>query len=340
MPFVSAVIPCRDEEFFLPQCLESLLLQDFPKENLEILFVDGMSKDRTKELIKEYSQKYPFVRLLENPNKTTPFGMNMGIKNSRGDIIIIMGAHSVYAPDYISKCVRYLLESRADNVGGQNIIVSKNGDIFNKAVAKALASPFGAGDAHYIIGSKKSREVDTVFGGCYRKEVFTKLGLFNERLTRSEDMELNLRLKRAGGKIMFFPDIKSYYYPRKSHLKGFFWHNFQNGIWVVYPLKIVKTPLRLRHYIPFIFVFSLIVSGFLGIFSKFSLSIFWLLIVFYLLANLYFSFKISFKEKSPQFLFLLPLIFGIRHIGYGLGSLWGLLTIWKIKTEKGLTSGL
>ncbi|KPJ55433.1 hypothetical protein AMJ47_00240 [Parcubacteria bacterium DG_72] len=338
MSFVSVVIPCRDEEFFISRCLDSLLSQDFLKENLEIFVVDGMSKDKTRNIVLEYTRKYSFIKLLDNKNKAAPFGMNIGIKNSKGDIIILMGAHAIYDKRYISKCVDYLNKYNVDNVGGVTIPLSKDEGIIAKAIARAVASPFGAANAHYIIGGGKPREVDTVFGGCYKREVFNKIGLFNERLTRSQDMELNLRLKKAGGKIMFFPDIKAHYYPRRTELKDFFRYNFKNGIWAVYPIRIVGVTLKLRHYIPLFFVLALLVLGIGGIFNR---SIFWafvLLAFLYFLANLYFSLRIFFREKDVKLLIFVPLVFIVRHIGYGLGSIWGFLTIWKLKVEaSGLT---
>jgi glycosyltransferase involved in cell wall biosynthesis len=338
MNFVSIVIPCRDEEQFISRCLDCVVLQDFPKESMEVFVVDGLSKDRTKEISLEYAKKFPFIKVLDNLNKTTPFGMNLGIKKSRGEAIIILGAHAMYEKDYVSKCVKYLKDYSADNVGGYNMPVSKDEGIITKAVTKVLASSFGAGGAHYITGGKKPREVDTVFGGCFRREVFEKIGLFNERLTRSQDMEFNLRLKKAGGKIMFFPDIKSYYYPKKTSITNFFRHNFTNGIWAVYPLKIVGTVFKPRHYIPFFFVVALLLFGIGGIFSR---TIYWFFIAFvsaYIAADIYFSLRIFLKEKSLALLFIVPIIFPIRHIGYGLGSLWGFLTIWKLKTQPaGLT---
>lgn len=331
MKKVSVIVPCRDEGEYIEECLNYMINQDYPKDSLEILIVDGMSEDKTREIVNRYHQKYPFVKLVDNPNKTTPFAMNIGVKSAQGDIVMITGAHSYYEKQYVSKCVRYLEEYKADNVGGVRVAVDKKNDIFTKALVQVITSWFGAGNAYYIIGSKEPREVDTVFGGCYRKEVFEKVGLFNERLTRSQDMDLNLRLKRAGGKTILVPDIKVYYYPKGSRLLEMFRSNFVNGTWAVYPLGIIKSALQLRHYIPFFFVASLLVSGILGIFFWPFLYLFFAILGIYLLTNLFFSIKISIKERNGWFLFLLPIIFSVRHFGYGLGSVYGFLTIWKVK---------
>ena len=116
--FVSIIIPCRNEEKYIGKCLQSIIEQNYPKDNLEVLVVDGMSEDRTREIVENYSQKYSFIKLFDNPKKFTPFGLNIGIKEAKGEIIMRMDAHAGYEKDYISKCVRYLENYDADNVGG------------------------------------------------------------------------------------------------------------------------------------------------------------------------------------------------------------------------------
>lgn len=323
---VSAIVPCRNEEKFIGKYLESIIAQEFPKEKLEVLVIDGMSEDNTGGIVERYAEQYSYIKLLENPNKFTPFGLNIGVKNAKGEIILRMDAHATYAKDYISKCVEYLNKYNMDNVGGIIKTMPAKGTLMAKTIAISLSHPFGAGPSYFRIGSKKPRLVDTVFGGCYKKDVFAKIGLFNEKLIRSQDLEFNLRLKRAGGKILLVPDIVSYYYP-KSKLKDFFCHNIKDGVWAIYPLKFVKLPLSLRHYIPLLFVSSLLGTGFLGIFSPIFFGLFLFMICLYLLTTLYFTVKISIKEKEARFLFLLPIVFAGRHISYGFGSILGLIKL-------------
>jgi len=323
---VSAIIPCRNEEKFIGKCLDSVIAQDFPKDNFEILVIDGMSDDKTRETINEYVKKYPFIKLLDNPKKFTPFALNIGIKNAKGEVIVRMDAHSVYIKDYISKCIKYLKEYEVDNVGGIWKIMPSEKTLINKAIALVSSSFFGAGNAYYRTGySKGPKFVDTVFGGCYKKEVFKKIGLYNENLIRSQDMEFNLRLKKAGGKILLVPEIVTRYYP-KSTLKEFFKHNFLDGIWTIYPLKFGLS-LKLRHYIPFVFIFSLIVPLTLSVFFKPMIYLFLFIIGLYLFTSLFFSISIAIKEKNFGFVFLLPLAFACRHFGYGLGSLIGFIKL-------------
>ncbi len=323
-PFVSVVIACRNEEKFISKCLDSLLLQDYPKENTEILVADGESEDGTRDVIRTYTDKNPFVKLLENPQKFTPFGLNIGIKEAKGEIIIRIDAHSTCEKDYISKCVRYLEEYKVDNVGGVIETLPGKNTIIAKAIALSLSYPFGVGKAYFRIGSKKPREVDTVFGGCYKKEIFEKIGYFNENLPRGQDMELNLRLKRFGGKILLVPEIRSSYYAR-SDFKSFWNHSVMDGINLIYPLKFGIVIFSWRHLVPLAFVLSLIAFGLLAFFS---LKFLWF-IASYLLISLYFSAILAFTKKDFRYLFLIPVAFAILHIGYGLGSVYGLLKLLK-----------
>jgi len=329
---VSVVIPCRDEKKFIAKCLNSIIVQDFPKDKLEVLVVDGMSEDETREIINKFKiQNSKFkIQLIDNPKKITPCALNIGIKKSKGEIIIRMDAHATYRKDYISKCLKYLKEYKADNVGGIMKILPAKTTIMAKAIAISFSHPFGAGSSYYKRGSEKTRWVDTVFGGCYKKEVFSKIGPFNEKLIRSQDIEFNLRLKRAGGKILLVPEITSYYYP-KSNLKEFFKRNFLEGLWVIYPLRLTKAPLSLRHYIPLVFVTGLIGLASLAIFFSLFFWLFLFIIILYILVDLYFSVKILIKKKDLRYLFLMPIVFAVRHLSYGLGSVWGILTFWKIK---------
>ena len=310
LPVISVIIPCRNEEKFIGRCLDSILKQDYPKDKTEVLIVDGMSEDKTRETIKNFQFSNPNfqLRLIDNQKKFTPFAFNIGIKEAKGEIIVLAGAHAIYEKDYVSKCVKYLKEYDADNVGGVLKTIPAENTLIAKAIALSLSHPFGSA-SYFRIGAKEPKEVDTVFGGCYKREVFEKIGFFNEKLLRSQDMEFNLRLKKAGGKILLVPDIIGYYYPH-SNFKSFFLHNFQDGIWAILPFKLAKIPFKLRHYIPLFFVLTLPIS-----------------ILPYILFSLFFSAQIAFFEKDLRLFFVMPLAFAARHFGYGLGSIWGLIKL-------------
>lgn len=330
LPLVSVIIPCRNEEKYIGKCLDSIISQNWPKDRIEVLAIDGASEDKTRKIIEDYSKKYQFIKLLENPKKYTSFGLNIGIKAAKGEIIIRMDCHATYEKNYISKCIKYLNEYKVDNVGGFMITVSRNDTLLGKTIATVLSHRFGVGNAVFRTGAKNPILVDTVFGGCYRKEIFEKIGYFNENLPRGQDMDFNLRLRKSGGKILLVPEIKSFYYAR-SDFESFWHHSFMDGKELIYPLKFGVVIFSWRHLIPLAFVSSLIVFGLLAFFS---LKFLWLFLVFlslYLLINLYFSAKIYFTKKDFRYLFLAPITFATLHIGYGIGSVYGLLKLFGSK---------
>jgi len=326
-PKISIIIPCRNEEKFIGKCLDSLVAQGFPADRLEILVVNGASEDKTEEVIRSYVQKYPFVKLLQSPQKCTPISMNVGLKNATGDVVMIVGAHSDLEPGYVRKCVQYLYQYDADAVGGILITKPATQTLAAKAIVAVLTSFFGTGGSRFRMKRGGGiQESDTVFNGCYRREVFEKIGYFNEKLFGSQDFELNLRLKKAGGKILLAPNIATAYYP-KATLKEFFKHNIKDGIWAILPMKYGAPPFKLRHLIPLFFV--------LGVIGPFILSIWYRPFIFltlgvlglYLLASFYFSIRIAVKEKNLLLIPFLVAAFAVRHFGYGFGSFIGLFRL-------------
>lgn len=177
-PFVSVIIPCRNEEKFIGQCLDSITTQDYPKDRIEVMVVDGMSEDGTREIIKNHIEKYESIKILDNPGRIVPKALNIGIENARGNVILRMDAHNIYEKDYISKCIKYLNEYKADNVGGICITLPGSDDLMARSIALSLAHPFGVGNAYFRIGSEEPKYVDTVPFGCYKKEVFGKKSAF------------------------------------------------------------------------------------------------------------------------------------------------------------------
>lgn len=331
-PFVSIIIPCRNEERHIGKCLDSIIEQDYPKEKIEIMVVDGMSNDKTREIIKEYSKQHQHVILLDNPKKIVPTAMNKGIQNAHGEIIIRMDAHNIYEKDYVSKCVKYLQEYDVDNVGGIWVTLPSNDTLFAQSIAFALSHSFGVGNAHFRIGSKEPKFVDTVPFGCYKREVFQKIGLFNEDLVRNQDDEFNLRLIKNGGKILLVPEIVSYYFARESLAKLWKMY-FQYGYFKPLVVKKVGAVLTGRQLMPAIFVGSLIISGIFSPLLKPFLILFLLLIFLYLSANIIASGSIALK-KGLQYIFALPIVFATLHFSYGIGYLKGIWDFIILKKHK------
>jgi glycosyltransferase involved in cell wall biosynthesis len=323
-PLVTVVIPCLNESAHIRQCLDSLLENEYPQDKLEILVVDGLSVDGTREIVMEYARLYPFIRLLNNPKRITPVAMNIGIRNAKGEILAIVGAHSTYSQLYLAECVKYLEEYNADQVGVAAEYIPRKNTITGKAIAIVLRHPFGAGaNIGYKVGVSKPTWVDTVSSGCYRRDLFARVGLFNEELLHSQDIEFNRRIIKLGGKILLIHTAVIRYYCR-SDMQSFCKHNFRNGAWVVLPLLFSDVvSISLRHLVPLAFVTTLVVLGLLALWSPVSLGFFLATVALYLLAGLLSSLQIAWQLRDPRYVIVLPLVFGSLHLMYGSGSLWG-----------------
>lgn len=323
LPFVSVIVPCRNEERFIASCLDSIVASDYPKERLEVLVVDGMSEDDTRRIVETYAQRYPFILLIPNPKRIIPSAMNIAIHHARGDIILKIDAHSIYASDYIRKCITALQEYGADNVGGRVVHTPGANTLTAKAVASALSHPFGSLNSYFRTGASQPRWVDTTAFGCYPRKVFERVGLYREDLVRSSDLDLNRRLLQSGGRILLVPDAVIYYRCDAS-LWRFWRHNLSDGFWATYPLKFGAV-LRWRHYAP-IFLLSLFLAlvglavwkPVLGVFPGGMLGV-------YGGISLWVSAKKAVQERRWGYIIALPLAFAVRHAGYGLGSIAGLL---------------
>jgi glycosyltransferase involved in cell wall biosynthesis len=337
--YVSIVIPILNEKQYIANCIDSLLMQDYPKDRYEILLVDGGSKDGTRESISQYIQRYNNIKLLDNPKRIAPSAMNIGIINANGDLIVIMGAHANYASDYISKCVKWSQTTGGENVGGPAF--AKGEGYWGKAIEYAHYSPFGLGGADFRTGEYEG-ETDTVFGGAFRREVFEQVGLYDERLVRNQDIELNSRIRAAGGKIFITSEIRSTYYCR-SNLKDLWIQNYNNGLWSIYTSLISKTALSLRHFVPLLFVSGLSLSLLLMLLGlvmtiEYRGYVLWLPLILcagsYLSTATYFSAIICFKNEMKYF-FPLFAVFATLHLSYGWGSIKGLWTVRKWAKEQG-----
>ncbi len=323
---VSVVVPIRNESKYIEKCIESIFNQDYPKNLLEIIFVDGNSEDKTVDIIKKYITEGCNIRLLNNPNKFIPYALNIGIKSAVGKYIVRMDAHSQYANDYISKCIEYLEKTDAINVGGPVITAGKT--VLQKVIAAAYHSDFalGGGKNH-----DKDYEgyADTVFLGTFKKQDIIDIGMYDERFIRNEDDDLTFRMIERGFKIYSTPAIKSIYYPRSTY-SSLFKQYFEYGMWKVAIIKKHGRPARFSHLVPMAFVTFLAIFGIASFFFE---KIFWMFIFvmgIYILLNLYFSFKNDKVTTIPDKLRLM-LVHFILHISYGLGFWVGIFKFWNFK---------
>ena len=331
-PFVSVIIPCRNEVSFLGRCLDSILGNTYPAESMEVLVADGRSDDGTRELIDSYARRDGRLRWIDNPRKITPSALNLAIEASRGDIIVRVDAHAAISKDYIARAVRYLETTEASNVGGIMRTIAQGTGPFADPIRLVLTHRFGVGNSHFRTGSKEPRWVDTVFGGCWRRSVFTCIGGFNEQLVRSQDMEFNRRLVRAGGRILLAPDLETEYWAR-ADLAYFVRHNWANGVWAILPFAYSPfaynggAPVRWRHLVPLGFVSALALS----LLAMPVLPWLGLLVAGpYCAVNLAVSAALGIRTSSVRNALLLPVAFASLHWVYGAGSLWGVVRLAQI----------
>jgi len=334
MSNISIIIPILNEENYIKECLNSILESDYPKEFIELLLVDGGSTDKTLLIIKEYQSKYDFIKLLHNKQKIVPISMNIAIKESKGDYIIRLDAHSLYPKNYLSKLIYWHNKLDASNVGAVITTEVKNKNKKSNSIKNILSSKFGVGNSDFRIGVNSPKEVDTVPFGCYKKEVFEKYGLYDERLKRNQDIELNKRIVNNKGKIYLIPDVKCTYFARET-FKDLAKNNYANGKWNILTAFYTSSlnSLSIRHFIPLLFVLSLIIPLF-GSFIELNIIYITLLsFVSYLTLVIIISFRL--KSKENNLLYLISSFF-VLHLSYGFGSLVGIMSVIKkmFKGEK------
>lgn len=317
---VSVIVPLYNEEKYIRECMESLIAQTYPREQMEWIFVDGRSSDRTVEILEEYrrNQAYPIV-LLDNDKRKTPYALNLAIKAAVGRYIIRLDAHSYFYPDYIEKCVFYLDTTDADNVGG--VAETEASGFVGRAIAKMLSTKLGVGGSDFRVGDG-NKYVDTVPFGAFRREVFDRVGTFNPKLLRSEDNDMNARIRESGGKIWLAEDIRFKYHCRDT-VGGILKMGLQNGNALFATLRENPKAMSIRHFIPFLFLLSVI---FLPIISLFLPFVWWAFageMALYLLLDLAYSFC----HSKPQYGLITVWLYPAFHLVYGVGSLLGLFGI-------------
>lgn len=327
LPTVTIVIPCRNEERFISPCLESLLAGNYPMERLEIIIADGMSEDRTREILDNYARLYSSttsIRVIDNPERFVAPGLNHAIRLANSEIIVRIDAHSEYAPDYVRQCVEVLGETGAANVGGA--VRTRCSGLLQTAISLASHSPFAGGGA-LSRNIDYEGPVDTVIYGCWLKETLIAIGLFDEAFVRNQDDELNLRLIRAGKSIYQSRRIRSWYRPRAS-LGALFKQYQQYGYWKALVIRKHRIPASWRHLVPAIWVLA--TTG-LALLSPLSATNGWLLggeLAIYCAAALAATLLTISRAgfwKSIGLLPILPVVFLIYHSAYGAGFLRGVI---------------
>jgi len=326
LPLVSVVVPVKNEQDNICACLENLTSQTYPGDRTEILLVDGMSSDRTRDVVESFrnnGDRVPIIEIIDNPKGQRASGMNIGINKAKGDVVIRIDARTKINSDYIEKCVGTLLKTGADNVGGMQVPEVKHNGSINKeltqrAICIALSHPFGIGNAQFRLG-RQSGYVDTVYLGCFKKSVFSRVGLFDEDASViSEDSDMNYRIRKAGGEVYFNKDIVAYYYPRDNYRDLSRLYFRYGGAKAGNFLKI-KNFTAWRQLVPPMFLASIVILGFASLLSLWAGVAFAFVLGTYLLVDLLVCSHLAVKENRLALFHRLFAVFPILHFSWASG---------------------
>ena len=312
---LSIIVPVLNEINYIEKLAESLNKPD--EISKEIIFVDGGSNDGTVNKIKDLELNHSNIKLVKNPDKFVSQAFNRAYPISVGNYLGLLGAHAEYSDNYFECAINYLDKDECDAIGGT--LIQNGNSKLGKAIAYCMSSKFGVGNTS-VRTEKKKKYVQSAAFAIYKREIFEKVGFFDEELIRNQDDEFHYRLNRAGFRMLLTPEISAKYYVRNT-LKGLYKQYYNYGYYKPLVLKKVPESLRPRHLIPACFVLYLF-SLFLAMFSYL-----WLIpLVFYFLFLVYFSFRVK-NNWSTKFLSMI--VFPTLHFSYGIGFLVGLINAFK-----------
>lgn len=316
-------MPVRNEADFIERSLGAVLRQDYPQDRIEVIVADGMSEDQTRNIIAKLTAEYESgrVRVIDNPGKIAPTGLNAAFQVSHGEIIIRVDGHCVIPSDYVKRCVHYLYTTDADGVGG--LIESVAETAVGRTIAQAMSSKFGVGNVGFRTGGKKLAVVDTVPFPAYSRRAIEDAGPYDEHLVRNQDDEYNYRLRKLGYKILLASDISSEYFTR-STITSTWLQYYQYGLYKVRVLQKHPRQMQWRQFVPFGLVASLSFSLFGALFIKRLRYLVAVIAGIYGLANIVASFVVA-RRAGWSLLRLLPVTFAVLHFAYGLGFARGLV---------------
>lgn len=327
----SIVMPCRNEERYIRTAIESVYESDLQAEDFEVIVVDGMSTDNTQDILAELQQEYPSLMILQNPNRTVPYAMNIGIRAAKGEYLIRLDAHCEYPTNYFSELIKFHRELDASNVGTLIDSAVKHKSRKTESIARVLSDALGVGNAYFRIGVDEIREVDTVPFGCFRREIFDQIGYYDERLQKSQDFELNSRLRRSGGRIYLLPHLRVRYFVRESYGR-LFQKYFGNGLWNILAVRITGRigNVGLRNYTPFLFVLANIIGMVLSPFWPPAAVAYLSSLAVYLTTIIIRSIVINTNRTS---FWHIVWSFLVLHFSHGLGGLVGLVRQFFVRPD-------
>ncbi len=329
-PFVSIIVPCYNEEATIRHLLDAVLAQTYPRGQMELVIADGISTDRTRDLIAAFQQEHAdlVVRVVDNAARTIPSGLNQAIRESRGEIIVRLDAHSMPISEYVERCVAAHQSGKGDNVGGVWEIRPSAETWMAESISFAAAHPLGVGDAMYRLNAKAGA-VDTVPFGSFRRSLIERIGAFDETLLSNEDYEFNTRVRESGGVVWLDPSIRSVYFSRNSlgKLAAQYW---RYGYWKFQMLRRYPHTLRWRQALPPVFVlslFTLIVLSLWIVFARYVLAI-QVFIYFLVLGSA--GLKLAINKRKGFLFWGLPFAIFTMHFSWGAGFVWsGILSLFK-----------
>ncbi len=325
-PFASIIVPCYNEQATIGTLLDAIYVQSYARTRLEVLIVDALSQDTTRDVISHFQHAHPdlSLKVLENEQRTIPAALNTAIAEARGDIIIRLDAHSIPIPEYVERCVEALEEGKGSNVGGVWLIQPAGSGWIPEAIAAAAGHPLAVGDASYRFGARAGA-VDTVPFGAFRRGLIKEIGGFDESLLTNEDYEFNARIRRSGGIVWLDPQIRSTYIARGS-LQALSRQYWRYGFWKYKMLRSYPDTLRWRQALPPVFVASLIVLAFLSLLWHPARWLLCIEIASYLVILASAGIKLAFDEQKSSLLPGFALAASTMHISWGCGFLWSLLS--------------
>lgn len=325
---VSVLIPCLDERHFISPCLESVLAFDIPSgaQLREILVIDGGSTDGTRKLVEEMAADDPRIRLVDNPGRIQSTGLNIGLRVASGDYIVRLDAHSSYPRDYLALTLETSVRTGCDNVGGL-FVTQRRGVGYQAALIQALTThKFGVGDAGYRTGAKEGR-ADTVPYGCFRHDLFERVGLFDERLVRAQDYEMNRRIIAAGGCVWRNPAIRVNYYPQPN-LRSFLGKQvvleapYNAYLWYLAPYA-----FAFRHAITGLFALGVAAGLALSPFSTVVRLVLGTVMAFYFAAAIVAGIQQAIRYREPRHVVFMPIGLFLYHFLHGIALIVGLVRL-------------
>ena len=326
LPYVSVVIPCLNEERFIEKVLENLAPQ-YNSGRYEIIVVDGMSVDKTRMVVSEFMARHRNVqvRLVDNPARNIPAGLNRGIAQARGDVIVRMDAHSIPSENYVRRCVELLSNPNVSVVGMPWRIRASADTLTARAIALAVAHPFGIGDAKYRLPDLSAPQfVDTVPFGVFRKSLWQDLGGFNEELLANEDYDFHYRVRYLGGRILLDTSGHCVYFARAT-IRDLASQYFRYGNWKSQMVKLHPRSIRWRQLVAPAFVSSIFLLMALSFWSALALWALLMVVATYTLLSLISAFQLARREGALSIVPIISLAFSVIHTAWGSGFLIGLV---------------